>query len=186
MRSSWSLSSPGWTSLAPSACLHRRGTPALCASLWSSFGPSWTSPHPSCALGPRTECSTPDAASQEWSRGGQSPLSPCFTREHLHKGRLWKCERFGRSFLAPLSRLIRKNYSRRHTWRVQAEAASTLDLEAAMLVEFLSAAYAFNWPLSVLHHLNMSESSLQCLCISHLTSTSQWQQACTALARFLH
>jgi len=61
------FSFPGWTSPAPSACIHRRGAPALC--------PSPTVPHHSSTEGSRSGCSTPDGTSQGQNRGTITSLS---------------------------------------------------------------------------------------------------------------
>ena len=47
------------TSPVPSACLNRRGAPALGSSLWFSSGPSPKAPHLSCVWSPRLGYSIP-------------------------------------------------------------------------------------------------------------------------------
>jgi len=72
------FSFPCWTRPVPSACLHRKGAPALGPSPWPTSGPFPKAPHLSCAEGPRPGGSTPDGTSQGQNKGGQSLLSPCF------------------------------------------------------------------------------------------------------------
>ena len=73
------MRSPDWTSLAPSACLHRRGAPALWPSLWPSSESSPTAPHLSFVRDLRpTGYSILPSWGLSWNREGQCFPSPCW------------------------------------------------------------------------------------------------------------